>query len=106
MQTFPLHDGPTTRQRRRWRKKALVRLIRDLFSVDELSRAIREYPEGAEILGELPPTARPNDVFIDTVDALARRGVDREFFDILIDLRPRRRGDIEAVARLWIPDDE
>ena len=79
----------------------LEKLLRALFSPDELTRWLRAHPDTQEIADLVAPGAAVNVVF-DAVQALDRRGlVDAAFFDRLVAERKRREADIRAVQAAW-----
>lgn len=77
---------------------SLVALLGDLFKVDEFRRAVREHSDGPEVPGEVPETARPNNVYEEVVAAFVRRAADAEQFEILVERRPRRKQQVEDIA--------
>lgn len=92
---------PESRREARRRLHALHELLRDLFTPDELRRGIRHHSDGADVLGEVPANARPNDIYEEVVAAFERRALDLEFFEIVRELRPRQEARIASVAARW-----
>ena len=84
-------------------EKALETLCKELFSVEQLRRFLRELPGGGALVDELPSGAvSAAEFFHEAVAELKRAGmVDGELFEALIDERPKRAALIEEVAPLW-----
>ena len=82
----------------------LAQLLTESFSGQELRRFVRGGPETDIISDELPgEAASPSKFAYATVDALLRHGLlDDVFFDRLIELRPRREGDVRRVQALFL----
>ncbi len=84
-ETSPLHD-------------LLVRL----FSTDELRRWIKFGPGGAELVADIHWAQAHIGVVDAVISALERRGgIDEAFFDRLVEVRPGRRDEVEAVRVSW-----
>lgn len=78
-------------------QKALVNLLLNMFSTSELERLVR-YRYGSEIDQQLPRGASPLETADKVVQLLDGRSLlDREFFALLIEERPRRAAEIRAV---------
>lgn len=80
---------------------ALVALFTELFNEDELRAFLRGLEGGATLLHRLPaPPASLLHLADQTLDVLERHGyLDSAFFGELLRVFPRRRVDIEGVAR-------
>jgi len=85
--------------------RALDALLQSLFTDRELRRFLGRFPQANELLSDLPSAPAPLGVLIEsTIAMLKRHGlIDPEFFAALVEERPRRREDIEAVASKWVP---
>lgn len=77
----------------------LSELLLSLFSADELRRFVRYLPDGDALVGALPgANASASQLAVETVFALDRHGlITHEFFDRLVEERPRRASEIKAL---------
>ena len=81
---------------------ALRDLLLHLFGPSELRDHVRFGPEGTGIWSHLPESATPAELALEVVQLLDRRAmIDQAFFERLVETRPRRRSEIEVVARLY-----
>ncbi len=79
--------------------RQLTELLIALFDAGELQRFIAFLPYGQELRAALPSGSPAlNHLAFDCVQAIDKRGyLDHAFFDALVQERPRRRSDIDAV---------
>ncbi len=88
------------------RESALIDLLSQLFTEDELRKHLTlEVEGGSEIVSQLPrPAVLGNDIyFFKVVEALKRHGlVDTEFFATLEAVRPRQIGSVREVSARWL----
>lgn len=84
---------------------SLRRLLLRMFSAEELRRFVRFMPGGQEMIHELPgPTATPSETVAAIVVALLRHeAITKDFFDRLVEERPRRADEIRKIQRDFIP---
>mgnify|MGYP002777816044 CR=1 FL=1 len=85
-------------------RSELSRLLLSLFSAEELRRLIRYLPDGDTLSAELPGATASAAHLVDSVGAmLERHGLlsDDLFFARVREERPRRVGEIDAVAGLF-----
>lgn len=84
-------------------EKALERLLKDLFSVEQLRRFLRDLPGGGALTDELPSApASAAEVIHHAVEQLKRDGMaDQEFFEALLAAKPRQGQRIRDVAAIW-----
>jgi hypothetical protein len=85
------------------KEQSLIDLLQSAFNQDELRVFLRESDETADIEDGIA-WDRPDAVVVsDVVTSLTRRGViDEAFFGALVDERPGRKKEIEAVRREWL----
>lgn len=80
---------------------ALRRLIVSLNSLEEMRRFAKYYTQGDEIIASIKPGS-PAEVAEQIVVQWHARGlIDRRLFGTIVADRPRRKPDIDAVARLF-----
>lgn len=85
------------------REAALHTLLSALFSSQELRLHLALEREGDDLVSALPEGVARSALIAEAIEALKRRGfVDRDFFDRLEDVRPRRRNEIREVRALWL----
>lgn len=84
-------------------RHAVASLLRSLFEPEGLRRFLRDSDsQGDQIIGELPIKSTPNELFDQAAIVLEQFGVlAPPFFASLKIARPRRTGDIDAVAALF-----
>lgn len=84
-------------------RERLVRLLAELFTVDEMRRFLRNGAEGTAVALALPgPIAGPSELASAAVAALERHGIiDDALFEQLRESRQGRRKEIDDAQRLW-----
>ncbi len=84
-------------------EKALERLLKELFGVEQLRRFLVGLPGGAALLDELPGgSASSAEVIHQAVTELKRNGMaDQEFFEALLVAKPKQAARIRETAAAW-----
>jgi len=87
-------------------RKALEKMLLSMFSASELRRLVRYLPQGRQLSQRLPGRGSSALRLVeDTIEALDSFGVlDNTFFDLVIEERPRRKGEVEQVRKLIAKD--
>lgn len=78
---------------------ALNHLLLSLFSADELFRFVAMMPEGHQIIKELPGRSSSRELVHQVLQVIRRHGLYPEFLQQLSMWYPRRKREIEAVAK-------
>lgn len=88
----------------RARALALHRLLLAMYGAEELRRLIRYLSDGSTLEAALPgPTASMAALVAAVVEVLVQRSaIDGEFFDVLLDTRPRRAVEIQQVRQMFL----
>jgi len=86
------------------RVRALFDLLSSMFTPDELQRFIALLPDGSMLLSDLPSGTSAAASVMEVVKVLERYGwIDQQLFAELSVARPRRSGEIDQVAAMFLP---
>jgi len=90
------------------KEESLFKLLQNLFSSrQELIEFVKAFGNESSISNEFSPTSTMQQLLLETVEYLLRRGlIDEELFEQLIELRPKKAGLIRQVQSQLLNVDE